>query len=486
MSSLLNYEAPGNISNAYLHDRSAVSAIMGPVGSAKTSTTVIKMLRISTEQARSPVDGIRYSKWMIVRDTYRNLNRTTVRTVKTWLPQGQGAVWSGGGSEPAMLELKAKLPHDGTIMHMIWEFVALGDNAIEDVARGWEGTGFWLNEADLLPPDVFSYLSGRVGRYPSKLHGGASWYGALLDYNAPDTDNYLYHMFEELRLDGYGFFRQPGGRDPLAENLSNLPPGYYDKQVQDYIATGREDLIRRMVDNQYGFSRDGKPVYPEYRDDFHCAGDELKAVAGLPIKISCDQGLHPAAVLYQTMPSGQVRYLEEIFCDSGAVGLADAVRHVMGTRYPGFKLTGSMADIAGNARDANDAESWIDCINRYLSLTGSDRIKPAPTNIPDKCTSAVRVRLNRLIDGQPALLISRRCKVMRKGFNSAYCYKRVKGAHEQFADKPVKVFPVSDVMNAVEFSCLDDGGYEDVVGRAQRAKPWGQGKQFKAKLGVTI
>lgn len=320
----LKFDPVGPVSAAFLDDRSAVSAIMGPVGSAKTSTCIMKMLRIASEQAPSPVDGVRKTKWMVIRDTYRNLNRTTVKSFKTWLPLSDGQ-WKGGGNEPSQLHLKARL-RDQTIMDMLVEFVALGDNDIEDVARGWEGTGIWPNEGDLLPPDVLSYLYGRCGRYPSKLDGGPTWSGAIIDYNAPDTENYLYKIFEEDCPEGYKLFKQPGGRDPKAENLHNLPPGYYDNQVKMYLAQGRDDLVRRLIDNQYGYSRDGKPVYPEYRDDFHCAGEDIQPVEGLPIKISVDQGLHPAAVLRQTLPNGQRLILEEFYTDAGAPSLAEQVK----------------------------------------------------------------------------------------------------------------------------------------------------------------
>lgn len=481
----LKFISPGPVSAAYKADRSSVSAIMGPVGSAKTSTTIMKLLEISAEQAKSPVDGIRYSKWMVVRDTYRNLNRTTLKSFKTWLPLRDGQ-WTGGGSDPALLSMRAKLP-DGSIMDLQVEFVALGDNTIEDVARGWEGTGVWLNEGDLLPPDVISYLYGRCGRYPSKLHGGASWFGVLVDYNAPDTENYLYQMFEEAAPEGYSLFKQPGGRTAEAENLENLAPNYYDNQVKMYKAQGRDDLVKRMIDNQYGFSRDGKPVYPEYRDSFHCADRELKAVEGLPIKISVDQGLHPAAILRQTMPDGQRRILDELYCDGGAKGLSDMVLRAMGERYPGYRLVGAKCDLHGDARSATDATSWLESLNKFLGLKGAERIMPAETDKPDKLTAAVKNVLKTLVDNaRPALLISSRCKVMRKGFNSAYCYKRMKGAGHQFADKPMKGFPTADVMNALEFDCLDEGGYEGVVGRAARSKSFGSRQSLKAKLEVRV
>lgn len=480
----LRYLPQGPVSAGFFKDRSPVSAIMGPVGSAKTSTCIMRLVNQAAEQAVSPVDGWRYTKWMVVRDTYRNLNRTTVKSFKTWLPLSDGQ-WTGGGNDPAQLHMRAKLP-DGTKMDMTIEFVALGDNSIEDVARGWEGTGIWLNEADLLPADVLQYLYGRCGRYPSKLHGGATWSGAILDYNAPDTENYLYNLFEEVRPDGYALFKQPGGRDPRAENLSNLPAGYYDEQVKLLQAQGREDLVRRLIDNQYGFSRDGKPVYMEYRDDFHC-GDDVRPIEGLPIKVDADQGLHPAAVLRQNAPNGQVRILAEFFCDTGAEGLAEMVLRAMASDFKDFKLVGGLGDMHGNARSGNDTETWLDAFNRFLNLPRGFRVRPAPTDKPDKLTSGVRRLLRMTVGaGQPALVISSRCRVARKGFNSTYCFKRMKGANNQYSDKPVKVFPVSDVMNAIEFGSMDDGGYEEVVGRVARAQPWGQGKTFKARVNVQV
>lgn len=481
----LNFTPPGPISAAFMVDRSPVSAIMGPVGSAKTSTCVMKLLRIAADQRPSPLDGVRYTKFMVIRDTYRNLNRTTVKTFKNWLPQGAGH-WTGGGNDPAVFHLRARLI-DQSIMDLQVEFVALGDNAIEDVARGWEGTGIWPNEADLLPVEVLQYLYGRCGRYPGKAHGGPSWAGAIMDYNAPDTENYCYKLFEEDCPDGYRLFKQPGGREPNAENLQNLPPGYYDEQVKLLEAQGRDDLVRRLIDNQYGYSRDGKPVYPEYRDNFHCAAQELPAVKGLPIKISVDQGLHPAAVLRQSMPDGQRRYLEEIYCDTGAEGLANEVRRVMGERYPDHRLIGGRCDPVGDARDDKGGDSWLDALNRFLNLSGPARIRAAETNMPDRCTTAVRMRLKRMVgQGLPEMLISPRCKVMRKAFNSDYCYKKKRMANGGFDDKPVKKFPTSDVMNALEFDCLDDGGFEEVIGRQNRGQAWGQGKMFQGKMAVKV
>ena len=78
----LQWNPPGPVSAAFMNDMADVMALMGPVGSGKTSTCVMKLARIATMQAPAPVDGVRYTKWAVIRDTYRNLNRTTVKTFK--------------------------------------------------------------------------------------------------------------------------------------------------------------------------------------------------------------------------------------------------------------------------------------------------------------------------------------------------------------------------------------------------------------------
>ena len=47
--------------------------------------------------------------------------------------------------------------------------------------------------------------------------------------------------------------------------------------------------------------------------------------------------------------------------------------------------------------------------------------------------------LNRLVDGEPGLLLSPHCKMLRKGFSGGYHYRRVRVVgDERYHDKPDK------------------------------------------------
>ena len=111
--------------------------------------------------------------------------------------------------------------------------------------------------------------------------------------------------------------------DEGAENLPNLPPGYYLKAM----AGKDEQWVRVYVHGTYGFVLDGKPVYPEYRDSVHCRSEGFAAIQRVPLLIGMDFGLTPAAVFGQTMPNGQWRKHSELVTDNmGIIRFAQEVK----------------------------------------------------------------------------------------------------------------------------------------------------------------
>src|SRR3990172_853699 len=74
------------ILNAYVQDRGDLTAIMGPFGSGKTSASVVKMGMMACE---TPVDeaGIRRSRIMVVRNTYPELRKNTIKSFLKWFPE---------------------------------------------------------------------------------------------------------------------------------------------------------------------------------------------------------------------------------------------------------------------------------------------------------------------------------------------------------------------------------------------------------------
>lgn len=460
----------GPVAAAFYYDNHEISAIMGPVGSAKTSTAMMKVFRHALLQEPNE-RGIRYYKHTIIRDTYRNLNKTTIPSWLRWIPKDLGT-WRGGGSaEPATHNLKFKLSHDGTFVDLQVDFIAMGDANAENALKGLETTSIHINEADLVSEDVMSFGAGRTGRFPSGPFGRCSWKGIWSDLNAPQEDNYMADKFIFNKPESFAFFRQPSGESPEAENLQNLPGGakYYLAQ-KDVLAP---DLYRRLVLNEIGYSRSGEPVYEEYNDDVHTAKKELSPVPGIPLRLGADAGLTPACTIGQRLPDGQFIVLREIVSTGiGVYKFAEAINKILSEEFSGFSVASAAADPAAAAKSSTDRDekSWLQILRNETGINW----QPAPTNNITPRLAAVKGMLTRLIDGKPGLLVSPACKILRRGFISGYCLKDGEPMKNEY----------SHVHDSFQYNALMSGEYFEVMNRQKRFKDLGKTFVADTNFGV--
>lgn len=427
---------PAGPTLAHFHRSDAfVRAVTGPLGSGKTTACAVEIWRRAIAQSADR-EGVRRSRWLVVRSTYPELETTTIKSWRALFDDRFGPMSWG---HPPIHRLNARLA-DGTRLDAEVIFMALDEPDGAEKIRGLELTGAWFNEVREIPKAIVDMATGRVGRYPARRDGGANWFGVIADTNMPDEDHWLYRFAEEAPPEGWAFFRQPGGlagregayaENPAAENRANLPAHYYRNQ----LAGKSTDWVKVYLLAEYGFVQEGRPVYPEYADRVHCRA--VEPVAGLPIYLGADFGLTPAAILAQRLPDGRVIWLDELATEEmGAVRFAERLRTLLNERYGGFELARAAGDPAGTARAQTDERTVFDIL-RARGLP----FRPAPSNDFAVRREAVAAPLGRLIDGEPGLMISPRCRVVRKGMAGRYAYKRVRMAgEERFADKPDKNF----------------------------------------------
>jgi hypothetical protein len=428
--------------------------IMGPFGSGKSTACIMEILFRAGEQ-RVGSDGKRHSRWAIIRNTYPELKTTTIKSWHQWIPSHLGR-WVDTGPPSHHLQF-------GDID---LEVIFLALDRPDDIAKllSMELTGAWINECREVPKAVVDGLTGRVGRFPSVLMGGCSWSGIIADTNPPDNDHWWYRLAEEEKPEGWEFFRQPGGLDPQAENRENLPNKYYERQM-----SGKdEDWIRVYIHGDYGFVRDGKPIYPEYRDSVHCKEFELLP---LPIYIGIDFGLTPAAVFGQRTSMGQWRWHSELVTeDMGAKRFAEVLRAVMAERYRGMEFAQVIGDPAGDTRAQTDEVTPF----QILKAAGIPA-HPAPTNDFIKRRESVANCLGRLVEGEPGLVVHPNCKTLRKGMAGGYNYRRLQvSGEERYRDSPDKNF-YSHVCEAGQYMLVGAGEARDLI---KRHRPYNNRRAF--------
>ena len=296
-----------------------------------------------------------------------------------------------------------------------------------------------------LPKAVVDMADLRHGRYPSMAAGNVkpTWHGMIGDTNAPDEDHWYYSLAEIVRPEGWNFHRQAGGvlvdgdgfkPNPQAENLKNLPDGYYIRGM----AGKSRDWIKINLANEYGYVADGKPVYPEYVDSVHCLNEEYVPDISLPIILGVDFGRTPACGMLQYIPAigRYVAFDEFITEDMSAAIFAPELKQYLTRNYPGFKFGRSGGDPSGEAGgQATEMTPF-----KVMWKHGLNMVQPTATNDPLIRRSSIVNPMKRLcMDGKPAFMISPKAKMWRKGLQGGFCYKRIKVAgDERFHDQPDK------------------------------------------------
>ena len=388
--------------------------LMGPVGSGKSVACCFELIRRAAMQEPGE-DGIRRSRALVIRETARQLVDTTIKTWNDWFPPGVCGRY--------MRTTKTYYFQVGDIECEIM-FRALDD--ADDVANlnSLEVTFAWMNECRDIHPEIVDALSKRVGRYPSAKDGGPTWHGMWGDTNPPTMDTWWYYMQEHLdpkdgvspNDNGWDVFKQPSGRSIYAENIENLPDGYYDTQGRS------EDYIRVFIDGEYGLSSNGKPVYQYFRPDYHMAGQRLRVIENgvRPIMVGMDLGLTPAAVLGQQDPRGRALILDELV--SFDMGIQRFVRTMLKPRlyerFPGAPVL-IVVDPAGVQRAQTDERSAVDIIKAE-----GLRVIPAKTNKVSARINAVDDYLMRQVDGDPAFLLDPRCTQLKAAMMGGYRFDK--------------------------------------------------------------
>ena len=480
----------GTVLADFARDDSGLAAIIGPVGSGKTTAAIARLVRHALEQTPDAVTGIREVRFTCLRSTYRELWATTIETWRAIFPQTRES-WTGGLNDPVEHVIDLEHPDGSTVTRMTMVFRALTDD-FESMLRGMEVTGFWLNEADKLPERVLQLCATRVGRYPKTVSSngirasGPVWKGVIMDLNAADDLSWIHpvihgatcRMFEQPPAvwregeegsdgDGEVVIGKEGSRwvlNPAAENRENLPEAYY----RDQVANLDDREITRMLRNQPAPPAESRAVFARsWRPDFHVPKVTLHARPEIPLLIGADAGRTPRAVIGQVLDNGQGVILAECGEDGcSAKDFADIVKRLVDRRWPRFRVIPVADPSAGNPTEASDA-TWLDIMRVGTGWNWT----PAPgKNVLEDRLEAVDAFLRfSPAPGTPGLIVAEECRMLRQAMQTGYRFQKIKGSDDRWSEKPNKGDAASHIADALQYWCLAAGGSQMARDRRRRA-----------------
>ena len=465
----INYTAPPTVAS-FCKSQSFGRLIAGPVGSGKTTGCLFELFRRACEQVPAQ-DGIRYTRFAIVRQTLKQLRDTVLKDVISWL---DGVATYKVSDNTVYIEY-------GDVRSE-WLLIPLDDPEDQRRLLSLQLTGAWMSEAIEMNLEIVSPLSGRLGRYPSGMRGTPTWFGLIADTNMP-TEGTPWHHFMENPSPDFQIFIQPGGMSSNAENLNFLPQteatiklpiddpirlAQGRKYYERFIRSNTPDWCERYVHARYGNDPTGTAVHREtFKKSFHVVKAEdggVTPVSTYPLVVGLDFGRDPCAIICQPDHRGRLLVLEEIIAEDTGLELQlqrSIKPALLKPEYFGRPII-VVGDPSGTSKSTLYEESSFDMVKRE-----GFNAYPAPTNDIDRRVAAVDSWLLMQRDGGPGMLIDEeKCPVLIRALSGGYRYARMRnGQRKPTPDKN----EYSHVMDALQYACLATmGGITDMVASRMR------------------
>ena len=445
----------------FMHSGAFFRLLAGPVGSGKTTTCIFEILRRSMEQEPGP-DGIRHTRWAIVRQTLKQLEDTVLKDILQLL---KGLCFYKVSHRTVYVEF-------GNIRSE-WLLIPLDDPEDQRRLLSMQLTGAWLSEAIEMPVAIVSAILGRCGRFPKH---GATWFGAIGDTNLPSEGDTWHHVMELETPPDWATFIQPGGLEEGAENLNwltqtpetlKLPLDHpirieqgrrYYKRL---AANNDADWVTRYVHAKYGNDPSGQAVFKtSFNRRFHTVSaspeqklEQKPAIEpswGYPLLVAQDFGRTPCSLICQPDHRGRLLVFEEVLAHD--CGLEEHLDKNLLPRLNRPRFIGRpmylIGDPSGRVKNNHYEENSFDLIKRK-----GLNAYPAPTNDPDKRLRAVENLLLQQRDGGPALVIDAdHCPNLVLALNGKYRF--AKRRNGELMPRPDKTHPWSDLADDLQYACL--------------------------------
>ena len=424
---------PGPTAQKAHRSRARVKYAWGPFRSAKSTWLCWRFFYLCERVAKLGLS----LRGIILRDTYRNLKDTTLKTWDEWF----GSLSETIEAEPRTIRLH--IP-DSPITHEL--LFRHGQNAAEASNFLSSEYGFiGLEEicpaftpSGLISPgiseEVFDMALGRL------VQKGIEEPELSMTSNPPPVQHWASKRLIDVSSSKLADLNWAHFWFPPEENKMNIRPGFYEELMKAWP----EELVRRFVKGERVAVYPGLPVFAkDFSERLHVR-DDLKPTPSLPLTLCADtSGLAPAALITQIDHKGRWLWLHELqggYIDGrlveqiGAERFSEECKLLALREFPGFKFNRGYGDpFRLKAKSDTDEKTW----QQFFRAAGFE-LDPGATSIVER-TETVRRRLNHNIEGSPAILINRQgCPMTIQALQGGYRYGLDPTASRVMGTEPLK------------------------------------------------
>lgn len=329
------------------------------------------------------------AEWAFIRDTFENIQRTTMKSFFEWFPPGVYGTYNQSKKTYTWAEGVAK----GTVT-----FIGMDDPSDSSKLLSWVLGGIAIDEpapaaGSLGVSEMVFDLGMQRLRQP-----GMKWRPMKLATNNPDEEHWTYQKFvTQAQQNNYKLW-QPS----KPENLQNLPQDYYEKMRRQM--QHRPDLVRRFIDGEFGFQQEGAPVTPQWNDRIHLTMG-LGPIKGREVICLWDFGHNPTCIITQQTPLGYWNILYS-FVGSG-IGveelITDQVIPILRAKFKGSPIR-HIGDPAGNTREQTSIKrTAVKSIKHFIGGTyragpvrWEDRLNPTQSILTKTIQGSGLVQVDRI------------------------------------------------------------------------------------------
>ena len=465
---------PSKTQEEFIYCQKPEVCLVGPRGEGKTDAGIMAMTYHASLQDKKykPIP------WAIIRDTWKNLERTTLRSFLFPSPK----------SFISQIRNKLRFRDGGRYIELpgIWTAFLFGVDTPDDLnqLQSMQLGGIWIEEAapamqeeigkgvseevwgigitslrhPLMSREAAAWLQDLKTRYrntnrlsvtltPDEIKVGLSLgifvavddgvvvrnRRAQITQNYPSEDHWTWIRFHEESTSSRALFRIPRG-----ENI------YVDAQYRETMEkalAGRQDLLDRLVLGKPAHVQLGIAVTPEYHETsknggpWHRSDHNLDPMVNIPVFRFWDGDLHPSVVFAQITPRGKFMVIDTLRGINMGMGMKQfvdtQVKPLIANRYSKIEKWRDLGDPTLNDRDPSDStQTAAGIIEKELNTHyegGVLRWSPRKEALEDLLTRT-------LADGEPMFVLSKHEKILHRSLNGGWHYN--KSSSGKVSDEP--------------------------------------------------